>query len=116
MSEYPQSEYPQQEYTSSPFAETNILALISLISGVLAWLGLFGLGGLVAVVTGHIAKNQIRGSMGQQTGEGVATAGLVLGYLNIVMTLLVLCLAVLMFAGVIGGFAVCPFVVEGFNW
>ncbi len=116
MSEYPQSEYPQQEYTSSPFAETNILALISLISGVLAWLGLFGLGGLVAVVTGHIAKNQIRESMGQQTGEGVATAGLVLGYLNIVMTLLVLCLAVLMFAGVIGGFAVCPFVVEGFNW
>jgi hypothetical protein len=116
MSEFPQSEYPQQEYPSSSFAETNVLALISLISGVLAWLGLFGLGGVVAVITGHIAKNQIRASMGQQTGEGLANAGLVLGYLNIVLTLVVLCLGVLMFAGVISSVAICPFVVEGCNW
>ena len=116
MSEFPQSEYPQQEYSSAPFAETNILALISLISGVLAWLGLVGLGGVVAVITGHIAKNQIRASLGQQTGEGLANAGLVLGYLNIVLTLAVLCLALLVFAGVISGVAICPFVVEGVNW
>ena len=46
----------------------------------MAWLGLFGLGGILAVIFGHVAKNEIKKSGGQISGDGLATAGLILGY------------------------------------
>jgi len=96
-------------YSSYQPTETNILAIVSLISAILGWVGVFGLGGLAAVITGHLAKGQIRESGGRVGGDGLATAGLVLGYLNLAFTLVVLCLVLLMIAGVISGAAICPF-------
>ncbi len=104
------SEYPPPYSTPYPAAETNVWAIISLISGILAWLGVFGLGGLAAVVCGHVAKSQIRANAGRQTGDGFATAGLILGYLNLALVVLGGCLAILVFAGVISGAAICPFI------
>jgi hypothetical protein len=92
--------------------QTNVLAIISLVSGILAWLGVFGLGGIIAVVCGHIAKNQIRGSAGRMGGDGIATAGLVLGYVNLALALVALCLFVLVTVGVISGAAICPFLFD----
>jgi hypothetical protein len=103
MTEYPSS--PQY-----PPVETNIWAIISIISGVLGWLGVFGLGGLAAVISGHVAKSQIKVSSGRQTGDGLATIGLVLGYLNIALVLVGICLAILVTAGVISGAFFCPFI------
>jgi hypothetical protein len=97
--------------TTYPAYETSVMAIVSLISGILGWLGVFGLGGIIAVVTGHIAKNQIRDSAGRVGGDGIATAGLVLGYLNIAFAVLAVCLVVLVFTGVIAGAAVCPFLI-----
>lgn len=111
MTEYnPTPDLPQY-----PATETNIWAVISLISGILSWLGVFGLGGLIAVVCGHVAKNQIANSGGRMTGDGFATAGLVLGYLNLALTLAGICLALLMLAGVISGAVFCPFFFTNFR-
>jgi hypothetical protein len=82
-------------------SETSGWAIFSLISGILGWLGVFGLGGLIAVIAGHIAKSQIRSSSGRVGGEGLATAGLVLGYLNIGLAVLGACLLLLVFGGLI---------------
>ena len=60
---------------------TNTPALLSLIFGILG-------SGLVAVILGHVAKSQIRRT-GEQ-GDGMATAGLVLGYLGLAATVGVL--------------------------
>lgn len=109
MSEYPPS-YSQQYPEQYPATETNIWAIISLIAGILGWLGIFGLGGIAAVIAGHVAKNQIRASGGRMTGDGMATAGLILGYLNIALTVVGICLFVLVTVGVISGAAICPFV------
>ena len=106
MSEYPSN---NQQYTAT---EMNVWAVISLISGVLAWLGVFGLGGIAAVITGHVAKDQIRRSSGQMSGNGIASAGLILGYLNIALTVIALCLLFLVIAGVISGAAICPFIFD----
>lgn len=105
----------QPQYGTTYPVETNILAIISLISGVLGWVGVFGLGGLVAVICGHIAKAQIRDSAGRQGGDGIATAGLVLGYLNLALTAAAICLGILIFAGVISGAAICPFIFGNSN-
>lgn len=110
MTEYPPAE---NEYVAT---ETNAWAVVSLISGILAWLGLFGLGGIAAVISGYVAKNQIRQSSGKMSGDGLATAGLILGYLNIAMTVVVLCLFFLTIVGVITGAAVCPFFFNGSSY
>jgi hypothetical protein len=53
-------------------------------------------GSLAAVVTGHLAKKEIKRSNGRITGNGLATAGLVLGYLGLVVGLFVLCVVVIL--------------------
>jgi hypothetical protein len=72
--------------------QTSTEAILSLIFAVLSWLGLFGLGGIVAIILGHVAKNKIRQSAGRLEGNGLATAGLVLGYANVALTLIGFCL------------------------
>ena len=67
----------------TPAPRTSTTALISLISGILSWFLLPFLAAIVAIITGHMAKNEIRGSGGTVGGNGMATAGLVLGYLQI---------------------------------
>ena len=71
-------------------AETNALAIVSLIFGVLGWTLLPFIGMIVAIITGHIALGQVRTSNGAQTGEGLAIAGLVLGYLALAVGLIVI--------------------------
>lgn len=60
--------------------ETNGKAIASLVFGIL-WL--FGLGSLLAVILGHMAKKEIDRSEGRQSGRGIAVAGLILGWLGV---------------------------------
>ncbi len=85
-----------------PVPETCSLATISLVAGIASWVILPGIGAIVAVITGHMAKNRIRDSMGRLTGDGLATAGLVLGYVQIGLSICGICAAVLYFAGMLG--------------
>jgi apolipoprotein N-acyltransferase len=80
-------------------APTSTAAIISLVAGILAWLALPPLGAIVAVVAGHMARTEIRQSAGTLQGDGLAVAGLVLGYLQFVLGLL----AIMVFAAVFGG-------------
>lgn len=70
---------------------TNGLAVASLVAGFF-WLGWFG--SFLAVIFGHIALGQIKRSGGRESGNGLAIAGLSLGYLGI-GTLLLFVLAAL---------------------
>jgi hypothetical protein len=80
---------------------TSGLAMGSFICGILSWFGLVGIGAILAIVFGHMARREIRESNGQIGGEPLAITGLILGYLQVV--LLVLALAAVLF---IAGFAV----------
>jgi len=84
-----------------PARPTNTMAIVSLVLGILSWFALPVLGAIGAVICGHIARGEIRRSPGVFEGDGMAVAGLILGYLH-----LVLCLLVLMFFFlVLGGLA-----------
>jgi hypothetical protein len=99
--------YPQQQPV---YVQSSTLAVVSLICGILGWVGLLGIGPIIAIITGHMAKSEIARSGGQMTGSGMATAGLVLGYLNLALTLLILCLFIILPLFGIGGLALCaPF-------
>lgn len=56
-----------------------------MISGIVS-LVCCGLIGIVAIVLSIQAKKEIEGSGGQQTGGGMATAGLVLGIIGLVLS------------------------------
>jgi hypothetical protein len=66
--------------------ETNGLAIASLTAGIL-WLG--WLGSIAAVIFGHVALAQIKRSGGREGGQGLAVAGLVLGWFGVGTLLLV---------------------------
>jgi phosphate/sulfate permease len=86
-------------FTSAP-AQTSSLAIISMVSGIASWIILPVLGALIAVITGHLAKKEIRESAGRLTGEEMANAGLVLGYIHLALSIVAICLVTLIIAGV----------------
>jgi hypothetical protein len=65
---------------------TNTAAVVSLVSGIVSWFFCPLVGGIVAVITGHMAHGQIRRS--GEGGAGMATAGLVLGYIHLAAAVL----------------------------
>ena len=75
------SDYSNQPY--QPAKPNSNMALASLILGILGWTLIPTIGSIAAIITGHMAKNEIKSSMGALGGDGMATAGLVLGYANI---------------------------------
>lgn len=66
-------------------------AVVSLIFGILGYVMLPFIGAIVAIVAGHIAKREIRDSGDRLGGGGMATAGLVLGYLQLGLVLFGFC-------------------------
>ncbi|MEM7054968.1 MAG: DUF4190 domain-containing protein [Pseudomonadota bacterium] len=75
--------------------KTNTLAIVSLVFGILGWTALPLIGSIVAVITGHMARNAIRLSNGLEDGEGLAITGLVLGWIAVGITLLIIALVIL---------------------
>jgi len=67
--------------------QTSSLAVTSLVSGILGWTLLPFIGTVVAIVTGHMARSAIRQSNGQLDGDGLAIAGLVLGWVSVALLL-----------------------------
>ncbi|HEY8679565.1 MAG TPA: DUF4190 domain-containing protein [Candidatus Dormibacteraeota bacterium] len=79
-------------------AQTNTLAIVSVISGIVSWFAVPVIGGIVAVITGHMAKREIRRT-GEQ-GDTLATVGLVLGYVHLAVVVLILGILFLFLIGV----------------
>jgi hypothetical protein len=70
----------------APYKETNGSAIVSVVLGVL-WLA--GIGSLLALVFGYQARRQIKNSAGSQKGSGLATAGIILGWIGIAILAIV---------------------------
>jgi Domain of unknown function (DUF4190) len=60
---------------------SNGLAVASLVIGILSWFLCPIIGGIAAVILGHMARSQMRTS--GEGGTGLAMAGLILGYAHI---------------------------------
>ena len=67
-------------YFGPPAPKTNGLAIAALVLSVL-WLG--GLGSILAVIFGISSRHSIKKSQGQEAGEGLALAGLIIGILGL---------------------------------
>lgn len=77
---------------------TSSLAIASLVSGILGWTLLPFIGTIVAIVTGHMARGEIRRSGGALEGDGLAVGGLILGWLSALLWIVGL-VVIFMFLG-----------------
>lgn len=80
---------PQYVYHQTVTPPKNDLAVWSLVTGILSWILCPVVLGIVAIIMGHASKRAIK--EGQANNSGMATAGLILGWINV---------------GLIGGFFV----------
>ncbi|HEY2353371.1 MAG TPA: DUF4190 domain-containing protein [Gaiellaceae bacterium] len=76
---------PEPVFGEGTVYGTNGYAIASLICGVV-WIG--GLGSLLAVIFGFMARRQINDSGGRQGGGGMATAGIIIGFVGMAGALL----------------------------
>jgi Domain of unknown function (DUF4190) len=81
-----------------PRQTTNGFAVAALVLGIV-WL--YGIGSILALVFGYKARRQIDDSNGAQGGRGMAVAGIVLGWIGMVVPILAILAAVVVFA--VGG-------------
>jgi len=91
MMENEQNQNRRKKVISDPTTSTK--AIISLVTGVMCI-------PVVSIILGHVARGEIRKSKGSLTGAGMALAGLILGYLQ-----LAVCLILLVSSLVLGGLA-----------
>ena len=78
--------------------QNSALAIISLVTGLLGWTLLPFLGSLVAIVTGHLARKEIRQDPALG-GDALAVVGLVLGWVAVAGAVLAVLAFLLFFGG-----------------
>jgi hypothetical protein len=89
-----QGQFPQGPVAYPPARRTNSMAIVSLVAGIAAFVLVPLVAGVVAVITGHVARGQIRRT--GEDGNGLALAGLILGYLNLALAVLAILFVVIL--------------------
>lgn len=93
---YSPAQYPG--YGPPPQSSTNGMAIASLV---VSLIGLFICGGLLCplgAIFGHVAKGQI--SRTGESGEGLALAGLIIGWVGTGLVLIPLAIIIIFFGGI----------------
>jgi len=83
----------------SSVRQTSTLAIVSLIFGILGWFVLPFVGSIVAIFTGHMARAEICRDPARLEGDGLALAGLILGWLSVALWVLGVLVLFLFFGG-----------------
>jgi hypothetical protein len=75
---------------------SHALAILSLVLGILGLTPILPLvGSITAIVTGMIARREILAKPGEYSGESMARAGIILGWIGVALLLVVGCAALL---------------------
>lgn len=86
----PPSPYSQPP-SYSPVLPTSTLAIVSLIAGILGFAGFPIIGSIIAIVTGMMARQETRSEPPRASGDGMATAGIVMGWIQIALAGCLIC-------------------------
>ena len=90
-----QQNYPQN--MGYPVLPTSTLATVSLIAGILSFVMLPLIGAVVAIWTGYEARKETRATPPRAGGDGMATAGIILGWINVGLMVVSICCAIAYF-------------------
>jgi hypothetical protein len=85
---------------TQPVRRTSSMAIVSLVAGLLGWTFAPWLGSIIAIITGHMARAEIRRDPAGLEGDGLAVAGLALGWAMILLSVFTVVAIVLFFGGI----------------
>jgi len=74
---------------------TSTLAIVSLVAGILGFTLLPAIGTVVALITGTLARQETRSHPPRASGDGLATAGIVMGWIQVGLSVLGSCIAMI---------------------
>lgn len=80
--------------------QTSTLAIVSLVAGILGWSLVPFLGSICAIITGHLARAEIRRNPHRLDGDHLAIGGLILGWLAVALSVVGIAIFLLFFSGV----------------
>lgn len=95
--------YPQN--VDANVLPTSTLAIVSLVSAILGFTFVPIIGTIVAIVTGYMARSETRSIPPRASGDGLATAGIILGWVQAGLLVLGICCAIAYFVFMVGIFA-----------
>lgn len=79
---------PPPEAAAAPSLRTSGLAVASLVSGIVGLSMVPLLGSILALILGYMARREIRDRPNELTGDGLALAGIVLGWISVGLAVL----------------------------
>jgi hypothetical protein len=99
-----QQNYPQNMNYNVLLSST--LAIVSLVAGILGFTAMPIIASIVAVWAGYAARNETRSVPPKASGDGMATAGIVMGWIQIGLAVVGLCCMLAYFVFVVGAIGV----------
>ena len=84
---------------------SSTLAIVSLIMGIAGFSFLPLIGSIAALITGYMARKETRAIPPTAGGDGMATAGIVMGWVQLGLGVIGLCCFVLYFVFIVGAVA-----------
>src|SRR5512145_2001746 len=81
---------------------SSTLAIVSLVSGILGFTFIPVIGAIAALITGYMARGETRSVPPRASGDGMATAGIIMGWIQIGLTVVSICCMVIYFVVIAG--------------
>lgn len=81
---------------------SSTLAIVSLVSGILGFTFVPVIGSIVALITGYLARSETRSVPPRASGDGMATAGIIMGWVQIGLLVVGICCAIAYFVFFVG--------------
>ena len=99
-----QQNYPQNmNYNVLP---ASTLAIVSLVAGIVGFVAMPIIGSIVAIWAGYAARNETRSVPPKASGDGMATAGIVMGWIQIGLAVVGICCMIAYFVFIVGAVGV----------
>ncbi len=90
-----------------PSKKTSGMAIASLVCSIAGFFMCLFIGQILGIVFGYKARREIKDSAGAVEGEGLATAGIIVGWVGIAVDIVIVLFMVIAFTGALAGFT-CP--------
>jgi TRAP-type C4-dicarboxylate transport system permease small subunit len=84
---------------------TSTLAIVSLVSAILGFTLAPVIGTIVALITGYMARSETRSIPTRASGDGLATAGIIMGWIQVALLVIGVCCAIAYLVFMVGIFA-----------
>ena len=88
--------------TDETLLPTSTLAIVSLVSALLGFTFVPVIGGIVALLTGYMARGETRSVPPRAAGDSMATAGIIMGWIQLALLVVTICCAAIILVFAVG--------------